>query len=187
MRVAFIVYTGMTTLDFIGVYDPVTRLKAMGFIPELQWEICAYSKDVSDHNGLHLVPTQVGETLQNYDMVIVPGGIGTRQLIDNVQFMEWIRSAAPSRLKVSVCTGSLLLGAAGFLQGKTATTHPNAYSELQKFCASVTDQRIVDEGEIITARGVTSSIDLGLYLCKKFAGGGVKEKVRQQMDYLHFV
>jgi cyclohexyl-isocyanide hydratase len=118
-------------------------------------------------------------------LVIVPGGIGTRKLINDTQLLEWLRTSKPCKFKVSVCTGSLLLGAAGFLKGKTATTHPNAFSELQEFCSSVVDQRIVDEGEVITARGVTSSIDLGLYLCEKFAGREVKEKIRQQMDYLN--
>ncbi len=82
-----------------------------------------------------------------------------------------------------MCTGALLLGAAGFLKGKTATTHPNAFRDLQKYCLSVVNQRVVDEGEVITARGVTSSIDLGLYLCEKLAGREAKEKIRKQMDY----
>ncbi len=183
MKVAFIIYNGMTALDFIGVYDPVTRLKSMGFVPNLEWEICAYSQAVSDDKGLHFIPTKVGEPLQGYDMVIVPGGFGTRELVDDHGFLEWLRTLEPSRLKVSVCTGSLLLGAVGFLEGKKATTHPSAFTELQKFCSFVVNERIVDEGEVITAGGVTSAIDLGLYLCEKFAGREVKEKIRQQMDY----
>jgi len=189
MKIAFVVYKGMTALDFIGVYDPVIRLKTMGFMPELEWEICAYSPEVSDREGLRFIPTKVGESLQGYDMVIVPGGVTYTiiKLIDGVELVDWLRSAKDCKLKVSVCTGSLLLGAAGFLEGKTATTHPNAFSELQKFCASVIDKRIVDEGDVITARGVTSSIDLGLYLCEKFTGYEDKEKIRKQMDYQHAV
>lgn len=187
MKVAFIIYTGMTALDFIGVYDPVTRLKTMGFMPDLEWEICACSQEVRDTAGLGFIPTKVGESLAAYDMAIVPGGIGTRKLVDNAEFVEWIATSKQCRFKVSVCTGSLLLGAAGFLEGKTATTHPNAFSDLEKYCASVVDKRIVDEGDVITARGVTSSIDLGLYLCEKFAGYDVKEKIRQVMDYQHII
>lgn len=185
MQVAFVIYTGMTALDFIGVYDPITRLKAMGFIPDLQWEICAYSQIVSDQNGLHFTPTRVGESLQGYDIVIVPGGVTATilKLIDDIKLVDWLRSAEDCQLKVSVCTGSLLLGAAGFLAGRAATTHPNAFNELQRFCASVVDQRIVDEGDLITARGVTASIDLGLYLCEKLAGHQAQEKIRQRMDY----
>ncbi|MFD0131711.1 DJ-1/PfpI family protein, partial [Bacillus subtilis] len=81
-----------------------------------------------------------------------------------------------------VCTGSLLFGSAGFLNGKTATTHPNAFEDLMKYC-KVVDKRIVDEGSVITARGVSSSIDLGLYLYEKLAGYEAKEKIRIQMDY----
>ncbi len=183
MKVAFIIYDGMTTLDFIGVYDPVTRLKTMGCMPELEWEICAQSGTISDGTGLHLMPTKIGESLRGYDMVIVPGGFGSRKLVDDSGFTEWLRTATLCKFKVSVCTGALLLGAAGFLKGKTATTHRTAFKELGRFCSSVVDRRIVDEGDVITARGVTSSIDLGLYLCEKLAGREAKERIRQQMDY----
>lgn len=185
MKVAFIIYQGMTVLDFIGVYDPIIRLKTMSFMPELSWEICAISPEVSDENGLRLLPTKINESLQGYDLIIVPGGVGShlQKLISTTHFIEWLRTAQSTPLKTSVCTGSLLLGEAGFLKGKKATTHPNAYNELKKYCESVVPERIVDEGDVITARGVTSSIDLGLYLCEKLAGSEVKEKIRQQIDY----
>jgi cyclohexyl-isocyanide hydratase len=185
MRIAFVIFDGMTALDFIGVYDPVTRLNTMGFLPDLHWEVCARSSTVKDGAGLELTATKVGESLHAYDMIIVPGGFGSRQLMGDAGFIEWLRTAAPCRLKVSVCTGALLLGAAGFLQGKSATTHRSAFGDLRRFCPSVVDRRIVDEGDVITARGVTSSIDLGLYLCEKLAGREVKERIRQQMDYEH--
>lgn len=185
MKVAFIVYTGMTALDLIGVYDPVTRLKTIGLMSNLEWEIVALSQEVSDGAGLRFIPTKLRESLQDYDMVIVPGGVTATvlKLIEEMELVEWLKTAKSCQFKVSVCTGSLLLGAAGFLEGKTATTHPNAFNELQKYCASVVNERIVDEGGVITARGVTSSIDLGLYLCEKLAGREVKEKIRQQIDY----
>lgn len=183
MRVAFIIYDGMTTLDFIGVYDPVTRLRTMGFLPDLEWEVCVQSATVSDGTGLRVTPTKRGEPLHGYDMLVVPGGFGSRKLTDDAGFIAWLKTASASKFKVSVCTGALLLGAAGFLEGKTATTHRTAFKELGRFCSSVVDRRIVDEGDVITARGVTSSIDLGLYLCEKLAGREAKERIRQQMDY----
>ena len=187
MKVGFIIYDGMTALDFVGVYDPVTRLNTMGFLPDLQWEVCARSMTVEDGAGLSFIPSKVGEALHAYDVAIVPGGYGSRKLMDDPTFIEWLRTAAPCKFKVSVCTGALLLGAAGFLKGKTATTHRTAFNDLQPFCASVVDRRIVDEGSVITARGVTSSIDLGLYLCEKLAGREARERIRQQMDYEHTV
>jgi cyclohexyl-isocyanide hydratase len=86
-------------------------------------------------------------------------------------------------LKVSVCTGSLLLGAAGFLRGLTATTHPSALKELEPYCDQVVRQRIVDQGAVVTAGGVSTSIDLGLHLVERLAGAEARARVARQMDY----
>jgi cyclohexyl-isocyanide hydratase len=183
MKIGFVIYQGMTALDFIGVYDPLTRLKSMGFMPDLEWDICAYSSGVKDSSGLAFIPTKVGESLGEYEVIVVPGGFGSRKLVDDADFIAWLKTAEACRLKASVCTGSLLLGAAGFLKGKKATTHPKAFDGLRKFCSAVVDQRVVDEGDVITAGGVSSSIDLGLYLCEKLAGRDAGEQIRRQIDY----
>lgn len=184
MKAAFIIFNKMTALDFIGVYDPLTRLKSMGLMPDLSWDICAYSREVTDDKGLVFMPTKVRESLSNYHLLIVPGGFGTRTLVDDAGFIEWLKTSAPCELKASVCTGSLLLGAAGFLAGRRATTHPNAFQELERFCGEVVDQRVVDEGDVVTARGVTSAIDLGLHLVERFVGKEGAGRIRKQMDYL---
>jgi transcriptional regulator GlxA family with amidase domain len=183
MKIAFVIFNGMTTLDFIGIYDPLTRLKTMGFMPDLGWDVCAYTDIVKDDRGLIMVPTAIEEPLQSYDMLVVPGGYGTRTLIHDKNFIGWIRTAEPCMLKVSVCTGALLLGAADFLKGKRATTHPSAFQELKPFCQSVLSNRIVDEGNIITAGGVSSGIDEGLYVVEKLAGREARLKTAKQMDY----
>ncbi len=183
MKIAFVIFNNLTTLDFVGVYDAVTRLKTMGFRDDISWEICAYTETVKDNTGLQVVPTKVGESLGDYDVVIVSGGYGTRTLVEDEGFMTWFATSAECRLKASVCTGSILFGKAGFLQDKKATTHPTSFNDLKPFCAEVVDDRVVDEGDVITARGVTSSIDLGLYLIEKFAGSETREKIRRQMDY----
>jgi cyclohexyl-isocyanide hydratase len=173
----------MTALDFVGVYDPVTRLKSMGLMPELNWDLCAYTEKVTDDRGLGFAPTVVGEPLGTYDLLIVPGGFGTRTLVHDVSFIGWLKTSAPCVLKASVCTGSLLLGAAGFLAGRRATTHPNAFQELGRFCGEVVDQRVVDEGDVVTARGVSSALDLGLHLVERVVGKEGRELIRKQMDY----
>ncbi len=183
MRIAFVVYEGMTSLDFIGVYDPLTRLKTMGFLPDLEWEVCSWKAEVRDGTGLRFTPTWVGKPLGSFDMLIVPGGLGSRALEAETGFLDWLKTAAACKEKVSVCTGALLLGAAGFLEGKNATTHPAAYEELKRYRVQVLDRRIVEDGEVITAGGVTASIDLGLYLCEKIAGREAAETIRRQMDY----
>ncbi len=183
MKTAFIIFDRMTALDLIGVYDPLTRLKTMGFVPEFNWQMCAFTEIVSDDRGLRFVPDTVAESLGVYDLIVVPGGFGTRALQHDKPFTDWLRSAAPVKLKTSVCTGALLLGSAGFLSGKRATTHPNAFKELKPYCAAVKTRRIVDEGDVVTARGVSSSLDLGLHLVERIAGSEARAHIAKQMDY----
>jgi cyclohexyl-isocyanide hydratase len=184
MNAAFIIFDKMTALDMVGVYDPLTRLKSMNLMPDFHWRICALTDTVCDDRGLRFSATSVGESLSGYDLIVVPGGFGTRPLRYDKKFIRWLKSAAPVRLKASVCTGSLLLGAAGFLEGKSATTHPAAVEELRPYCNSILEQRVVDEGDVVTAGGVTAAIDLGLYLVERLAGKSVRARIARQMDYV---
>jgi transcriptional regulator GlxA family with amidase domain len=183
MKTAFIVFKGMTSLDFIGIFDPLTRLKTMRFLPDFEWDICAFTSAVSDDRGLHFTPDRVAAPLAGYDLLVVPGGFATRALQYDQDFIAWLKTAAAVRLKVSVCTGALLLGAAGFLAGREATTHPGAFEALQPYCHQVVNRRIVVAGDIITAGGVTSSIDLGLYLVRRLVGENARAEIARQMDY----
>ena len=183
MKAAFIAFDQMTSLDFIGFYDPVTRLRSMQIAPDFEWRICARRAQVTDDRGLTLVADLVGDTLANFDLLFVPGGFGTRALQHERAYVEWIASAHGAALKISVCTGALLLGAAGFLRGRRATTHPGAMKELAPYCEKVVAERIVDEGDVITAGGVAASIDLGLHVVERLAGAGARERIAQQMDY----
>jgi cyclohexyl-isocyanide hydratase len=183
MRIAFILFNDMTALDFVGIYDPLTRLKSMGFMSDVTWDICAREAEVRDDKGMKFVPTQVNTSLGKYDLIVVPGGFGTRELCRNLEFIAWLQTAATCKLKVSVCTGALLLGAAGFLKGRKATTHPNALEELREYCQSVVHERVVDTGDVITGGGVTSAIDVGLHVVDRLAGREAGERIRRQMDY----
>jgi transcriptional regulator GlxA family with amidase domain len=173
----------MTSLDFVGFYDPVTRLKSMKILDDFEWRICSTTRAVVDDRGLRMEATAVEEPLDSYDLLFVPGGFGTRELQHDAGFVAWLKTASPVPLKVSVCTGALLLGAAGFLQGRRATSHPSAYKELERYCGEVVRERIVDEGDVITAGGVSASIDLGLHLVQKLAGIDARERIASQMDY----
>jgi cyclohexyl-isocyanide hydratase len=183
MRTAFVVFDRMTMLDFVGIYDPLTRLHAMGFMPDFAWDVCAQAPEVADDRGLHLRATAVGGSLSGYDLLVVPGGVGTRPLLRDAAFLAWLRTAAPVPRKASVCTGALLLGAAGFLQGRRATTHPSALTDLAPFCQAVLTTRIVDDGPVLTAGGVTAGLDAGLVVVEQLAGPAVARRIRQQMDY----
>jgi cyclohexyl-isocyanide hydratase len=182
MKAAFIIFDRMTYLDFIGFYDPVTRLKSMNFIGDFEWRVCSNKARVADDRGaagLAMIPDSVLEPLDGYDLLFVPGGQGTRTLQNDSEFVEWLRSASSASLKVSVCTGALLLGAAGFLRGKRATTHPSALKELEPYCDKVLTDRIVDERDVITGSGVATSIDLGLHVVERLAGADARAPGRQ--------
>lgn len=183
MKAAFIIFDRMTSLDFVGFYDPVTRLQTMNFLPDFEWRVCADKPRITDDRGLGLITEAVAEPLDGYDLLFVPGGFGTRALQHDQKFVEWLQSAAAVPLKTSVCTGALLLGAAGFLQGKRATTHPAALRELEPYCGSVLEERVVDDGSVITAGGVSSSLDLGLHVVARLAGAEARSIIARQMDY----
>ncbi|HKA45904.1 MAG TPA: DJ-1/PfpI family protein [Burkholderiales bacterium] len=186
MKAAMIVFERMTYLDFVGFYDPVTRLKSMNIIPDFEWRICSNRPRVADDRGpagMTMVPESIMEPLNKYDLLFVPGGLGTRTLQSDSEFVEWLKTADSAKLKVSVCTGSLLLGAAGFLRGKRATTHPGALKELEPYCDTVLTDRIVDEGNVITGSGVATSIDLGLHVVQQLAGPDARSRIAAQMCY----
>jgi transcriptional regulator GlxA family with amidase domain len=183
MNAALIVFDNMTALDFVGFYDAVTRLQTMKITPEFEWAICARQPQVRDDRGLTIHADAVDQSLADFDLVYVPGGYGTRSLQHDTGFIDWMRTASAAPLKVSVCTGALLLGAAGFLRGLKATTHPTALDELKPYCAQVVRQRIVDEGNVVTAGGVSTSIDLGLHIVERLAGKEARVRVARQMDY----
>lgn len=186
MKAAFVVFDRMTYLDFIGFYDPVTRLKSMNIIGDFEWRICSNKERVADDRGaagLAMIPDSVLEPLDGYDLLFLPGGQGTRTLQNDSAFIEWLKSASSASLKISVCTGALLLGAAGFLRGRRATTHPLALKELEPYCDKVLTDRIVDERDVITGSGVATSIDLGLHVVQRLAGAEARSRVAKQMCY----
>jgi cyclohexyl-isocyanide hydratase len=183
MKLAYIIFNGITWLDFIGIYDPISRLKSLNYLSGLTWDICAYSKNVKDNFGLEIKATKIGNLLADYDAIIIPGGFGTRQLQFDEDFIAWIQTAQKVNYKISICTGSLILGAAGFLNGRKATTHFQEYETLKPYCNQVLTDRIVEDNNVITAGAVSASIDLGLFLCNKWAGQEATKEIRKRMDY----
>ena len=183
MKAAFVLFDRLTFLDFIGFYDAVTRLKTLKIQEDFAWRTCAMTQQVTDDRGLKIAVDSVAEPLQGYDLLFVPGGFGTRALQHDAKFVQWLQTAGDAQYKISVCTGALLLGAAGYLKGLRATTHPSAYKELEPYCKTVLQERVVDEGDIITGRGVSTSIDLGLHVVERLAGAEARSRVATQMDY----
>jgi transcriptional regulator GlxA family with amidase domain len=183
-RIAFLVFPRLTLLDFVGGYDALRRVALMGVDRDVRHRIIGTAPEIVDESGLVVRPDAVYEDLDGFDLLYVPGGVGTRALMHDARLLEYLRSWGPQRPLASVCTGALLLGAAGHLRGLRATTHHRAFELLRPYCREVvTDQRIVDEGRVVTAGGVASALDLGLYLVEKLWGPDARTAIAAQMEY----
>ena len=183
-RVALLAFPRLTFLDLVGVYDALRRIAPMGIDPDVTHRIIGTEAEIVDDTGLIVRADSVYEDLARFDLLYVPGGFGTRALMGDRRFIEYLKTWGTERPLASVCTGALLLGAAGYLEGKRATTHHRAYDLLRPYCREVvTDRRIVDEDGVVTAGGVSSSLDLGLYLVEKFWGAAARQKIAAQMEY----
>jgi len=183
-RFAFVAFDGMTLLDLVGVHDPLSRIASIGVDPTSTCEIVgAHRGRVWARGGAELTIDRARPELREFDVVIVPGGPGTRVLVHDPSLAEWLAAFPRNRLIASVCTGALLLGAAGRLQGRRATTHHRVFYRLPEYGATVVRERVVDDGQLVTAAGVTSGVDLGLYLVGRLEGEQARDEIAAQMEY----
>jgi putative intracellular protease/amidase/uncharacterized protein (DUF952 family) len=179
----FVAFDGMTLLDLVGALDPISRIASMGFDPHSRTTVMsAVRPRVWSLGGAALVVDRVRPPLDELDVLIVPGGHGTRALARDPEVTEWLATFPKNRLLASVCTGSFLLGAAGCLKGLRATTHRTMLAELAAYGAIPTDARIVDEGRIVTAAGVSCALDLGIYIVRRLEGDEVASTIAAQMQ-----
>ncbi len=186
-RIGIFIFPDVEELDFVGVYEVLGA--ALRMLNQNQTtedtpfavDVLAAHDLVTCANGLNVVPHRVGVAFNSYDMLIVPGGKGVRALMQDDTVLSKLHDFSAGGLLCSVCTGALLLGAAGLLTGRRATTHAGARNELRQYCEVVTDT-VVDEGNIITAAGVTSSIALGVFLLRKMFGNSIAEDVADRLE-----
>lgn len=183
MRIAVFVFPELTELDAIGVFDPLARVAAMTIDRNCTVKMIGTEEIVTGHFGAALRVDAVFPRLDRFDLLIIPGGFGTRALQKDLKVIEYLRSWGAVKPVATVCTGALLAAAAGFLQGKRATTHRAAFDELAAYGVEVTGDRVVEDGRVITAAGVASALDLGLYLVEKYWGAGARERIASQMEY----
>ena len=161
MDIAIPIFDRVTALDAIGPYEVLSRLPGA----LVRFVAHAPGPQRTDTQRLALVADEAFAAVPHPDIVVVPGGPGTRAMLSNGPLLDWIRGAhATSRFTTSVCTGSLLLGAAGVLTGLEATTHWRALDRLAEFGARPVSRRVVEQGKVITAAGVSAGIDMALWL-----------------------
>ena len=171
-----------TALDGIGPYEVLQR------IPDIDVTFIGHARgEVRSENGfLGITRDGTFEDFPNPDVIVFPGGVGTRPLADDERVLEWVRNAhATTRFTTSVCTGSIVLGAAGLLDGLTATTHWSCYDELAATGASPVATRVVEhlDRRIITAAGVSSGIDMALRLVELLYDRTAAEASQLMIEY----
>src|SRR4051794_15744451 len=181
MRIAIGLYSGFTALDAIGPYQVLSNL------PGAEVVVCAAQKGrLDDDNGiLHFDIEHTFDEVDEADVILVPGGMITRVIARNGDpVVDWVRALHPrTTWTTSVCTGALVLGAAGVLEGLDATTHWGAYDELRRYGGRPTEQRVVFAGKVVTAAGVSAGIDLALTLVDRMAGADVAEAIQLGIEY----
>jgi transcriptional regulator GlxA family with amidase domain len=181
MQIAIGLYPGFTALDAIGPYAVFTN------VPGADVVVCADKKGAlaDESNLLHFDLAHTFDEVPAPDILLVPGGLITRRIAaEGGPIVDWIRAAhETTTYTTSVCTGALLLGAAGVLDGLPATTHWVAYDHLRSYGAQPTEERVVIEGKVATAAGVSAGIDLALTLVDRLHGAEVAQAVQLGIEY----
>uniref|UniRef100_A0AAU2VJA0 DJ-1/PfpI family protein n=1 Tax=Streptomyces sp. NBC_00008 TaxID=2903610 RepID=A0AAU2VJA0_9ACTN len=180
MQIAIVLFDRFTALDTVGPYEILSRAPGAEtvFVAERTGPVR------NDSGSLSLVAGRTFDEVPAPDLVIVPGGPGQSAQMANETLLGWLRAAdATSTWTTSVCTGSLLLAAAGLLEGRRATSHWLALDTLKEYGAEPTGERVVTDGKYVTAAGVSSGIDMGLTLLGRIAGDRYAQSVQLLTEY----
>ncbi len=181
MKIAFLVYPGFTALDIVGPFDVLSRLPGA--------EACFVGKAAgpvpNDNDVLSITARKTLAEMPDPDIFVLPGGLeGTTRAAQDEVILDWVRGAHESSTwTTSVCTGSLILGAAGILRGLEATTHWGAKDTLEQMGATYQAERWVRQGKIVTAAGVSAGIDMALFLAGQIVGDEGAEALQLAIEY----
>jgi putative intracellular protease/amidase len=180
VEIVCLLFDGITALDIVGPYEVLQRLPDVNvtFVAEQRGEVR------TDNGFLALVADKSIDEVTAADVLVVPGGFATRELENNERLLEWIRAIdATTTWTTSVCTGSMLLAAAGLLEGKEATTHWASLDRLKEYGAIPTGRRVVEQGKIVTSAGVSSGIDMALTLMARLADDELAQAIQLGIEY----
>jgi transcriptional regulator GlxA family with amidase domain len=180
MRTAILVFERLTVLDAIGPYEVLRR--APGWKVELVGPVAGVVRD--EAGALGLVADRSIDEVSEADLLLVPGGAGTRPLMKDDRLLSWLRQIDEgTKWTTSVCSGSLLLGAAGILDGKRATNHWLQLPRLAELGAEPVRERIVEDGKVISAAGVSAGIDMALHLVGRELGPEIAQAIQLSIEY----
>jgi cyclohexyl-isocyanide hydratase len=178
-NIGFVIFPNLTQLDFTGPLQVLNRL------PASKTYIVARSLDpVPSDCGLGLVPTTTFQDCPQLDLICVPGGLGVVNAIADPELITFVQNQAQrARYVTSVCTGAFILGAAGLLKGRRATTHWAYTDMLPLVGATFEKSRVVWDGNVVTAGGVTSGIDFALSIIAELADSGIAQSIQLSIEY----
>lgn len=180
MQIAIPLFDDLTVLDATGPNEILSRLPGA----DVRWVGAEPGPIRSESGGLRLMVEERLEDVPAPDVIVMPGGTGTRRLLGDERLLAWLRGAhETSRWTTSVCTGSLVLAAAGLLEGVDAATHFLARDLLGSLGAHPVPDRVVERGKIITAAGVSAGIDMALVLAERLAGADVAQSLQLLTEY----
>ena len=191
VRIGFVVFPGITQLDLTGPFEVLSRLAtppAIGAhspVTQVACDLVAKSlAPVVSDRGMGILPTATFADCPEVDILCLPGGAGVVEALDDAETLDFVaRAGRGARYVTAVCTGAFLLGAAGLLAGRRATTHW-AYVDLLPLVGAVpTPGRVVRDGNLITAGGVTAGIDFGLVIAAELAGPAVAQAIQLGIEY----
>jgi cyclohexyl-isocyanide hydratase len=177
-RSGMLVFPNLTQLDLTGPYEVLSRLPGAETL--LLWKNLA---PVRTEHGLTILPMATFADCPPLDLVFVPGGPGINPLLEDQEALDFLRRAAAARYIVSVCTGALVLGAAGLLRGRRAATHWMSRDMLPAFGAEPVTERVVVDGNVFTGGGVTAGIDVALHVAAEIAGRATAEAIQLAIEY----
>lgn len=178
-RIGMLLFPRLTQLDLTGPYEVLARL------PNTAVDLVSRTLDpVKTDRGMQIVPTATYATCPPLDVVMVPGGPGQQDLMEDEEALDFLRrQAASAKYVTSVCTGSLVLAAAGLLRGKRATCHWAAIEHLSLLGAIPVSERVVVDGNVVTGAGVASGIDFALRLAAILEGEAAAREIQLQIEY----
>lgn len=180
MEIALLLYDGLAPLDAVGPFEVMRNVPG--------WDVRTVAKEKgecrSEDGSLALLADHALAEVSAPDIVLVPGGAGNRRLLGDAELLDWLREVdRATKWTTSVCTGSLLLGAAGLLDGKRATTNWVVLDALREFGAEPVGGRFVEDGKLITAAGVTAGIDMALHLVAREVSPEMAQAVQLGIEY----
>jgi len=180
-NIGFLLFPGLTQLDLTGPYEVLARLPGSGDHLHLIWKT---REPVTSDSGMTILPTTTFADRPRLDIVCVPGGRGVGALMEDPETLDFLRAVAgEAHYLTSVCTGSLVLGAAGLLRGRRAACHWMSRDLLTAFGAEPVAERVVVDGKVVTGGGVTAGIDFALTLVAEIAGAETARRIQLLLEY----